>query len=87
MFIGARAVAGVGGSGILTGSMTLIAMAVPIAKRSLVNAVLMGMFATFQAVGPVIGGALTSSATWRWCFYMCAQNTSSTLSFIAISLD
>ncbi|KAK8111962.1 major facilitator superfamily transporter, partial [Apiospora kogelbergensis] len=70
MFIGARAVAGVGGSGILTGGMTLIAMSVPIAKRSLVNAVLMGMFATFQAVGPVIGGALTSSATWRWCFYI-----------------
>lgn len=82
MFIGARAVAGVGGSGILTGGMTLIAMSVPIAKRSLVNAVLMGMFATFQAVGPVIGGALTSSATWRWCFYMCARVVSSVFFFL-----
>ncbi|KAK7967649.1 uncharacterized protein PG986_001926, partial [Apiospora aurea] len=70
MFIGARAVAGVGGSGILTGSMTLIAMSVPLAKRSVINGILMGMFATFQAVGPVIGGALTAGASWRWCFYI-----------------
>ncbi|KAK8035473.1 hypothetical protein PG993_010468 [Apiospora rasikravindrae] len=70
MFIGARAIAGVGGSGILTGSMTLIAMTVPIAKRSIVNGILMGMFATFQAVGPVVGGALTAGASWRWCFYI-----------------
>ncbi|KAK7954280.1 DNA repair protein RAD50 [Apiospora saccharicola] len=70
MFIGARAVAGVGGSGLLTGSMTLIAMSVPIAKRSVVNGILLGLFATFQAVGPVIGGALTAGASWRWCFYI-----------------
>lgn len=68
MFIGARAVAGVGGSALLTGSMTLIAMSFPIAKRSVVNGILLGLFATFQAVGPVIGGA-----SWPWCFYMCVQ--------------
>lgn len=76
MFIGARAVAGVGGSGLLTGSMTLIAMSVPIAKRSVVNGILLGLFATFQAVSPVIGGALPAGASWRWCFYMFVQVSS-----------
>ncbi|RYP66919.1 hypothetical protein DL769_005894 [Monosporascus sp. CRB-8-3] len=64
-----RMVAGIGGSGIMNGGQTIIAAVVPIAKRSAFNGIVLGTFALGQAVGPLIGGALTEHASWRWCFY------------------
>lgn len=68
--IAARAVTGIGGSGILTGAVTSISAAVPIGKRALLIGIVMGCFGLGQAVGPLVGGALTSYASWRWCFFM-----------------
>lgn len=70
MLIIARTISGIGGSGILNGGSTIIAATVPIASRSLLNGVILGCFGVGQAVGPLIGGALTQGLTWRWCFYM-----------------
>jgi MFS family permease len=70
MLIVARAISGIGGSGIIGGAMTCIAAAVPIENRSFLNGILYGCFAMGQAVGPLIGGALTTYASWRWCFYV-----------------
>ncbi len=70
MLIIARAVTGIGGSGVLNGASTIVAATVPIAKRSFLNGIVLGCFAIGQAAGPLIGGALTQWITWRWCFYM-----------------
>ena len=71
VLIVARAISGIGGSGLLTGLMTIVAATVPLRKRALINGVAMGCLTAGQIAGPIIGGSLASHASWRWCLYMC----------------
>lgn len=66
-FIVGRVLAGIGGSGVLAGSLTIFSEEIPKARLPYV----MGAFGWVHSVGgiagPVIGGAITSSSlTWRW---------------------
>ncbi|PQE19073.1 MFS multidrug transporter protein [Rutstroemia sp. NJR-2017a BBW] len=62
MLIVGRAVAGMGSSGLMNGAMTILTNSLPIEKRPSAQVAI--------AIGPVIGGALTQYANWRWCFYI-----------------
>jgi MFS family permease len=70
MFIIGRAVAGAGASGIFSGCLSIIAVVIPLSKRALYNGILGSLFGVATVAGPLIGGVLTTKASWRWCFYM-----------------
>ena len=65
-----RAVAGAGASALFSGGMTIVGMSVPLRRRPLYIAMLSSMFGISSVIGPLLGGALTDKATWRWCFWV-----------------
>lgn len=79
MFIVGRAIAGLGAAGLLQGSLSIIGHAVELQKRPLYMGIVISVFVISVCIGPVIGGALTTNVSWRWCFWMsvtlfsCAQ--------------
>ncbi|KAE9370273.1 putative MFS multidrug transporter [Stipitochalara longipes BDJ] len=70
MFIVGRAVAGMGGSGVVNGGLTIIAKCMPMQKRGMYIGIIMGVAQLGIMLGPLVGGALTEYASWRWCFYI-----------------
>ncbi|TEY56427.1 hypothetical protein BOTCAL_0225g00070 [Botryotinia calthae] len=70
MLIVGRAVAGAGASALFSGGMTIVGFSVPLIKRPLYIAMLSSMFGISSVVGPLLGGALTDKASWRWCFWI-----------------
>ena len=70
MFIIGRAIAGAGAAALFSGGMTIIGYSVPLRKRAIYIAALSSMFGIASVVGPLLGGALTDKASWRWCFWI-----------------
>ncbi|CRL17321.1 Sucrose/H+ symporter, plant [Penicillium camemberti] len=65
-----RAVAGLGSAGIFTGAPVTLAHTVELEKRPIFFIMLGGMYGIASVAGPLLGGAFTDHATWRWCFYI-----------------
>jgi MFS family permease len=65
-----RAVAGIGAGGIFPGTILIIAESVPMRQRPIFTALISAIYSVSGVAGPIIGGALTDHATWRWCFYI-----------------
>lgn len=70
VFILGRAVTGCGGAGLLQGALCIVALSVPIEKRPLYLSIVVSSFGAAACFGPVMGGALTDRASWRWCFWV-----------------
>ena len=70
VFIIGRAISGLGAAGIYQGALGIISYTVVLEQRPLYFGVVVSSFAISACIGPVIGGALTDRATWRWCFWM-----------------
>ena len=69
MLIVGRAVAGAGAAALFSGGMNIVGYCVPLRRRAMYIASLSSMFGIASVVGPILGGALTDKASWRWCKY------------------
>ncbi|KIW30271.1 uncharacterized protein PV07_06026 [Cladophialophora immunda] len=65
-----RAIAGMGGAGIASGSYTIIAFSAPPKHRPAFTGVMGATFGVASVIGPLLGGVFTDNLTWRWCFYI-----------------
>lgn len=70
MLIAGRCVQGVGSGGIIMTTSIIISDLIPLRQRGNFSAVYMAIYGVGAALGPFIGGAIVSTTTWRWVFYL-----------------
>ncbi|MDD7938628.1 MFS transporter [Actinomycetospora lutea] len=68
VLIGARVAQGVGAALIMPSSFALVTNATTEQERPKVTGVLLGISGVGTALGPVVGGVLSSTIGWRWVF-------------------
>lgn len=78
MFIVGRTIAGIGGSGISTGALTIISAILPPRAQARFLGLNMGLGQLGLALGPIVGGAFTQYVSWRWCTYHLPRHAFST---------
>ncbi|PVH92702.1 MFS general substrate transporter [Periconia macrospinosa] len=70
MFTVGRFIAGFGGAGISTGTITIISLCAPLEKLPSLIGSTMGFNLLGLVLGLLSGGAFTSYTIWRWCLYV-----------------
>ncbi|KAJ9129343.1 hypothetical protein NKR23_g12557, partial [Pleurostoma richardsiae] len=65
-----RCLQGVGGAGIIVLSLVIFTDIVPLRFRPKWYGTVLGAWALGNCAGPIIGGAIAQSTTWRWMFYL-----------------
>ncbi|RKE19601.1 DHA2 family efflux MFS transporter permease subunit [Streptomyces sp. TLI_171] len=68
--IAARAVQGAGAAVMMPLTLTLLTVAVPVAKRGMAFGIWSGVGGLAVATGPLIGGTLTERFSWQWIFWV-----------------
>lgn len=64
-----RTIQGLGGGGIIGLTTVLITDLVPLRSRGKMYSLISMVWAVGSTTGPIIGGALAQSGSWRWIFW------------------
>ena len=70
LLIAARAVQGLGTGAIIPLSMTIVGELYTLAERARTQALFSGVWGLASIAGPLVGGYITDSLSWRWVFYL-----------------
>jgi EmrB/QacA subfamily drug resistance transporter len=70
MLIVARAIQGLGTGAIIPLSMTIIGELYALSERARTQALFSGVWGVASVAGPLVGGYITDSLSWRWVFYL-----------------
>ncbi|KAL4996404.1 major facilitator superfamily domain-containing protein [Aspergillus recurvatus] len=70
MVLAGRAIQGAGAGGIITLANISVSDLFSVRERPMYYALFGSTWAIAGALGPLVGGAFTTSVTWRWCFYL-----------------
>jgi len=70
MFVLGRAVTGLAEAGVVAGCFTVLVQLLPLRRRPLYGSVLAAIEASAELSAPILGGVLTQTLGWRWCFWI-----------------
>jgi EmrB/QacA subfamily drug resistance transporter len=70
LLLASRAVMGIGGAMMWPAILGMTFAIVPRSRAGIAGGLILGMAGFGNAVGPLLGGALTDLASWRWIFFL-----------------